>query len=663
MSNIPDWHNQIDELVDLLNDAIKAYDEGHPFMTDKEYDDLYFKLQEMEEKTGIILSNSPTVKVDYFSVNELKKVEHNHPMLSLDKTKSIDDVVKFCGNKRIIAMAKMDGLTCSLRYMDGHLVSAETRGNGIIGEDILHNIVFAYGVPLTIPEKSEVIVDGEIICTYKNFEKFNHMFANPRNFAAGSIRLLDNQECEKRGLSFVAWDCIKGLEKREFLSDKFIDLCQEWKFDPAPWLTLTADMIDKSHIEHAIILLKNWAKEESYPIDGIVFKYDDCNYYQSLGYTEHHFRGGLAYKFYDEIYETYLKDIEWSMGRTGVLTPVAVFEPVEIEGSIVERASMHNVSIMNKLLPHGGLASTGMTVGVYKANMIIPQIAYIKSTPGMMGMDIWHRPYTCPVCGGKVELVKNNDTENYVCTNPQCSGKLINQLDHFCGKKGMDIKGLSAATLEKLIEWGWVNSFIDLYFLDNYQKEWINKPGFGAKSVQNILDAIEKSKTNELWQFISAIGIPLIGSTVAKDICKHEFDWHNIREDIEGGFCFMEWDGFGPEMDKAIRTFDYRTADRFVDEIGQLKNSLWNADKPAFTPLQGWTFVITGKTEKYKNRDELKAAIEAHGGKVTGSVTKNTTYLVNNDINSTSSKNVTAKKLGVKIITEKDLDDLFDGKF
>lgn len=651
-----EYNISMEELIEKLNDATKAYDEGHPYITDKEWDDMYFALEEMEEQTGIILSNSPTVHVDYFCVNELKKVKHNHPMLSLDKTKSIDEVKKFCKDQRICAMAKMDGLTCSIWYEDGLIVRAETRGNGQVGEDITHNIPVVLGVPLTIPTKDKVVVDGEIICDWNTFKEFNGMFANPRNFAAGSIRLLDNGECRERKLSFVAWDCIEGLDSCETLTEKLFKL-DKWGFNFVPHLLLTAK---DQNIEHAIVLLKEWAKEFYYPIDGIVFKYDNCAYYNSLGATEHHFRGGLAYKFYDEIYETHLEGIEWSLGRTGVLTPIAILEPVEIDGSIIERASMHNVSIMKKLLPYG-LASTGMTVGVYKANMIIPQIAYIKDTPNTMGSNIITHPWVCPICGGKVELVKTNDTENYICANPECEGKLINKLDHFCGKKGLDIKGLSEATLTKLMDWGWLDSISDLFKLKDHLKEWAAKPGFGVKSVDNILTAIENARYCELWQFISALSIPLIGSTYAKEMAKHEPEWFHIREDIEGGYDFTNWDGFGPEMDASLHNFDYKEADDLVfNKVVILKNSYYKINTGnEELPLNGKVFCITGRLETFKNRNEAKDKIESLGGKVTDSVTKNTSYLVNNDVNSTSSKNLSAKKLNIPIITESELTALF----
>lgn len=636
----------VQELVEKLNNYTKLYDEGRPAISDKEWDNLYFKLKEEEEKTGVVLSNSPTIQIDYQVVNGLQKVEHNHPMLSLDKTKDIADIMNFAGKHDLMSMAKIDGLTCSIRYLNGKLISAETRGNGLVGEDITHNIIHVDKVPLTIPTKEEVIVDGEIICDYKTFEQFSNEYANPRNFAAGSIRLLDSKECKKRHLSFIAWDCIKGLDECNSLSKKFFEMSQQWGFYPAPWVKLPAELVNKDRVKHLIDILKYWSQDEFIPIDGIVFKYDNCEYYQSLGATGHHFRGGLAYKFYDDLYDTTLIDIEWTMGRTGELTPVARFKPIEIDSTIVERASLHNVSVMKDIL--GPKPFEGMDIKIYKANQIIPQVYkddYENSD------DLYLTPPDhCPICNGRTEIRKNGDIETLICTNEQCDGKLINQLDHFVGKKGLDVKGLSAATLEKLIDWGWIGNKIEIFSLKNFEQEWKSKPGFGEKSVDNILNAIEESKNCELHQFISSLGIPLIGSTYAKDICKHEFDWHNIREDIDGGFDFTEWDGFGYEMDKALHEYNYSEADE-IAKILNLTNNLFNQRTDVHIDIK---VCITGSLNHYKNRAELTAAIESIGGKVVSSVSKNTDILINNDIKSSSSKNQTAKKLNIPIFTEED---------
>ena len=643
--------NPVDEMRDLiekLNHYTKLYDEGKSPISDKEWDDMYFHLKKLEEETGISLGNSPTIHIDYQVVNQLKKVKHNHPMLSLDKTKSEDEVVKFLAGHDGIAMAKMDGLTCSLCYEDGLLISAETRGNGEIGEDILQNIVRVKGVPIEIPFKDKLVVDGEVICTYEDFEDFSSTYKNPRNFASGSIRLLDSRASAQRRLTFVAWDCITGLDEHKNLSQKIIHL-DSLGFIIVPFLVLPINNSDK--INHAISLIKGMAKDFSYPIDGIVFKYNNCEYYQSLGATEHHFRGGLAFKFYDEEYETNLKDIEWSMGKTGILTPVAIYDDVDTDDSIINRASLHNLNIMNQLL---GKPYKGQKIWVCKQNEIIPQVVRSERLDAALTyIDI---PAKCPVCGSDT-YVKD---DFLYCSNPNCDGKFINQLVHFCGKKGLDIKGLSEATLQKLVDWGWINNYQELFSLSNFRDEWIKKPGFGQKSVDKLLSTIEEVRYCELWQFISALSIPLIGSTYAKEIAKKCKDWFSFREYVEKNYDFTAWDRFGYEMNDSLHRFNYSQADDLAYKILDIHNSLW-VDPQAITPtikfskVNGKTFVITGAVRQFQNRDEVKAAIETHGGKVTASVSKNTDYLINNDINSTSSKNIKAKQLGIPIITEEQL--------
>lgn len=643
--------NPVDEMRDLiekLNHYTKLYDEGKSPISDKEWDDMYFHLKKLEEETGISLGNSPTIHVDYQVVNQLKKVKHNHPMLSLDKTKSEDEVVEFLAGHDGIAMAKMDGLTCSLCYEDGLLISAETRGNGEIGEDILQNIVRVKGVPIEIPFKDKLVVDGEVICTYEDFEDFSSTYKNPRNFASGSIRLLDSRASAQRRLTFVAWDCITGLDEYKNLSQKIIHL-DSLGFIIVPFLVLPINNSDK--INHAISLIKGMAKDFSYPIDGIVFKYNNCEYYQSLGATEHHFRGGLAFKFYDEEYETNLKDIEWSMGKTGILTPVAIYDDVDTDDSIINRASLHNLNIMNQLL---GKPYKGQKIWVCKQNEIIPQVVRgERSDAALTYIDI---PAKCPVCGSDT-YVKD---DFLYCSNPNCDGKFINQLVHFCGKKGLDIKGLSEATLQKLVDWGWINNYQELFSLYNFRDEWVKKPGFGQKSVDKLLSTIEEVRYCELWQFISALSIPLIGSTYAKEIAKKCKDWFSFREYIEKNYDFTAWDRFGYEMNDSLHRFNYSQADDLAYKILDVHNSLWvdpQATMPTikFSEVNGKIFVITGAVRQFQNRDEVKAAIEAHGGKVTASVSKNTDYLINNDINSTSSKNIKAKQLGIPIITEEQL--------
>ena len=634
------------DLIAKLNYHTTLYDSGKPSITDKEWDDMYFQLQELEKEFGVVLANSPTAHIDYQVVNKLNKVAHNHPMLSLDKTKDINELVKFCNNIDCIAMAKMDGLTCSIKYQNGKLVSAETRGNGTIGEDITHNITFVKGVPVEIPIEEEFVVDGEIICTYADFEPFKDEYANPRNFASGSIRLLDARASAARNLTFVAWDCIKGFDNLSTLSEKLFKL-NDLGFLFTPYIVLSAftDNITKEKINHAIYLIKDTAKEFAYPIDGIVFKYDNCKYYNSLGATEHHFKGGIAFKFYDEEYETHLRDIEWSIGKTGQLTPVAKFDDIDFGDSIVNRASLHNLNIVQQIL---GRPYEGQLIKVVKQNMIIPQVTWGEKINSDNDLISWFDPpEVCPICGGST-VIKD---DFLYCSNPDCDGKFINHLDHFVGKKGLDIKGLSKATLQKLINWEWVTSLKDIFHLYSYQNEWAKKDGFGSKSVMNILTAIENSKDCELWQFISALSIPLIGSTYAKEIAKRCATWDDFRNTTD----FLMWDGFGPEMNSSLLDFDYGEADELVkEEIIHLKNSLQN-QQTVESNINGKIICITGSLNHFKNRGELKSFIEEHGGKVTDSVSKKTNYLINNDINSSSSKNKKAHELNIPILTEDDL--------
>ena len=638
---------RIEYLVSYLNDCTVAYDAGSPKISDKEWDDLYFELLALENHYDYRLKNSPTQVIYFNSVSELKKVTHNHAMLSLEKTKDLNDVRAFAGNKEILAMCKMDGLTCSLTYKNGRLVAAETRGNGIIGEDILHNAMVIPSIPKSITYKEDLVVDGEIICTVYDFEKFASIYKNPRNFAAGSIRLLDARECAERDLTFVAWEVKQGYDDVKFLNEKLDKLSFE-NFTVVPYESLVISF------EQCVENLKIDADNLGYPIDGCVFKFNDVAYGESLGATSHHFKNAIAYKFYDETYSTKLLDIEWTMGRTGVLTPVAVFEPLDIDGSVVERASVHNISVMKNLFH--GLPFKGQNIEVFKANMIIPQIydaEDINHIPNYVpSINI---PDICPICGGKVEQRTEIDSTVLQCTNPTCDGKLINVLDHFCGKKGLDIKGLSKMTLEKLIDWGWVTTSVDLFTLGEHRTEWIAKPGFGVKSVDIILEAIETSRHCDFSQFVAALGIPLIGTTIAKELVKTFPTWDEFYNAIKTKYPFYTLQGFGYEMHSALHSYNYDIACRLANDfiIFNSMEIIENNDVNT-TSLENMTFVVTGKLTHFKNRDALVAKIESLGGKVTSSVSKNTSYLINNDIESNSSKNKTAKTLNIPILSEED---------
>lgn len=642
---------KIRNLIYRLNYYTKCYDEGHPEISDKEYDNLYNQLLELEEETGIIYPDSPTQKINYSVVTSLSKTTHNHPMLSLAKTKSIDDVRKFFKGKTIIGMAKMDGLTCSLHYKDGILIGAETRGNGEIGEDILHNARVVSTIPTTIPQKDEVVVDGEIICRWNDFEQFSKDYANPRNFAAGSIRLLDALDCAKRALTFVAWDLITGSEVST-LSEKLIQL-EDLGFTVVPWEVSPGAMSENpEQLETLIEDLKDMAKSEYYPIDGLVFKIDNCARYAQEGMTSHHPNGALAFKFYDEEFETTLRDIEYTMGKTSVLTPVAVFDEVDDGISVFSRASVHNLSIMFDTL--GTAPFAGQKITVVKANQIIPQVssAQVSNEPRE---EVLSPPAICPYCGSSTKIIiSDNGIRQLVCANPSCQGRLINRIDHFCGKTGLDIRGLSAATLEKLYNWGWLNSILDVFALEQHKDEWLHKSGFREKSVTNILNAIEAAKDCELSSFISAIGIPLIGSTYAKQIAKNCLTWQKFYDKINTKFDFTSWDGFGKEMCASLWKFDYTEACQIAEML-----RFREPPKEESSSMKGLNFVITGSLRNYPNRDALKRLIEENGGKVVGSVSKNTSYLINNDITSTSAKNQRAQELGIPIITETNFEKIF----
>ena len=650
------------ENIKQLNEWTKAYDEGHSVVSDKEWDDLYFEVQEFEYlHPDLVNPDSPTQKINYAVVNELKKVKHNHPMLSLNKTKDIEEVKSFIGDKRCLAMAKMDGLTCSLTYENGQLVCAETRGNGKIGEDITHNAIVIPSIPKKIKYTGRLSIDGEIICTYNDFEAFQDKYKNPRNFASGSIRLLDANECLKRHLTFVAWDILQPEDEMQlFISlEEKLNYLYTWNFVRVPFTYILSDLQD------TIDDIKNQCDKLSYPIDGIVFKYDNCEEYIAAGRTDHHFKGGLAYKFYDEEYETRLKYIDYDVSRNGILTPVAVFEPIDIDGSTVERASLHNMSVMYDTL--GRDPYRGERIKVIKANMIIPQITWAdKKDYGEIiaaggsccdnnGLD---GLFVCPACGSLCDIyITESGVEELRCDNPQCDGKLVQRLDHFCGKKGLDIKGLSEKTLEKLVDWGWVNDISDIPKLKKYGEEWMHKPGFSFVSVSKILKSIDDALAEApLAAFISGLGIPLIGTKVAKQICEHIETWREFRDLIHEDFDFTKWNGFGYEMNRELHDFDYEQADEIVEYITFKPEE--HQDKSV--KLDSKIFVITGKLTNFKNRQELINIIENSGGKVSSSISSKTNYLINNDINSTSSKNKKAKELNIPIITENELMEMLN---
>ena len=653
---------QMLNLIEKLNQASDAYYNGESIMEDAQFDSLYEELERLETECEFKYSNSPTQKVGAKVLDHLEKVSiESKPMLSLSKVHSAEEVFDFAKGRAMVAMSKSDGLSIRLVYENGMLVSANTRGNGQIGVDITEHAMRMQYVPLNISIKDRIVVDGEAVIYYSDFEKTNknNEFKNPRNTAAGTLNSLDPNLAFERRLSFVAWDFTEGCTSTT-MERRLYEL-QILGFKVVPHIILT-DVQDYS-IEETNNILHSIA---DLPTDGVVWKYNDIAYGESLGRTAHHFNWAVAWKPEIETFETRLVNIDWTMGRTGVLTPVAVFEPVDDGESVITRASLHNLSIMEDLL---GTPYAGQSLKIYKANMIIPQILSADkegitiSATSANGEKIFtwqiqkyiEIPKECPICGGMVKVAQENDTKTLQCINLLCEGKLVNRLDHFAGKKGLDIKGLSKATLGKLIDWGWVNELSDIYKLADHRDEWIKQPGFGAKSVDNILNAIEDSRHPTLDQFISSLGIPLIGKTVSKDLLDYITSYEDLKEKVNSKWDFTKIDGFAYSKANALWSFNFSEADKVREFMEFTKE-----EKPeAGNSLEGITFVITGKLNTYKNRSVLEELIEGLGGKVVGSVSKNTKYLINNDNESNSAKNVAAKKLGIPVITEQEFSQKF----
>ena len=640
-------------MIDILNEASNAYyNTGKPIMSDEQFDARLRDLQELEKETGIIFSHSPTQTVGAKVLTELKEVTHSHPMLSLEKCHTIEELVKFANNKELIASIKLDGLTCSLTYKDGILVSAETRGNGYVGSDITEHVKQFKNVPLKINKEGTYIIDGEAIITDEDFAEINKdgEFKNSRNLAAGTLSVLDTSLVAKRKLRFLAWDIIEGGNNS--LKDN-LNIAKELGFDVVPFWFATN--LNPKNLQSNIDYVFDYAKEEGLPCDGIVFKFNDIEYGKSLGKTEHHFKNGIAYKRKDDTYRTELIDIDWTCGKSGVLTPTAVFKPVEINGTNIERASVHNISILTKLDLHVGDA-----IEVVKANDIIPQVkrnvsADERQVLGKKSNDIII-PSTCPICGGATEIKQDNESKVLVCTNDNCKGKLLGKLTHFVSKNAMNVDGLSESTLEKFIELGWLNDFKDIFNLKDHYDEIITLDGFGETSVSKLLDAIEVSKNTTLDRFIYSLSIPLIGKSASKTIAKY-FDGDFERFYTEcciNEFNFTVLNDFGETMNESMHNY---LADNFI-KIGFLSRYV-NIEKPQSIAhsnnLEGKIFCITGSLEHFANRDEAVEKIVLAGGKVSGSVSTKTSYLVNNDITSTSGKNKKAKELNIPIISEEEL--------
>lgn len=634
---------RIKELTELLNKASDAYyNTGNTIMEDREYDSLLEELRSLEQETGFVMMASPTHKVGYEVKSELQKVAHNHPMLSLAKTKDWNEFIRYFGNKDVIGMPKMDGLTCSLRYIDGELISAETRGNGEIGEDIFHNIKTVKTVPQKIPYKDELIVDGEIICTYQDFEPFSTEYKNPRNFASGSIRLLDSNECAKRPLTFVAWNVIKGFDNENSFLRKLV-LIDELGFTVVPW-TSSFDWDAKE-------FLVNKAKKLGYPIDGLVGRFDDIKYGKSLGATSHHSNAAYAFKFGDETYETTLRGVEWNTTRTGIIAPVAIFDEIDLDGALTTRATLHNLSIIEQLE-----LGIGDTITVYRSNMVIPKI-----DDNLTRSNTLKIPTICPCCGKPTEVKYTDNSKVLMCTNPDCAAKKLARFTHFVSRKCMNIDGLSERTLEALISNNLIKNFRDIYHLNEHLDKLYTIDGMGKKSVENLLNSIEKSRDVRLENFIAALGIPNVGLSAAKAISKKfNGDHYDFVQALSSGYDFSQINDFGEITNKSLHDW-WDSKDPMVALLPIEVNFITEEAQSPSVNLNGKSFCITGSLMHYTNRDALVNAIEDNGGKYVSSVSKKTDYLINNDKTSTSGKNKKAIDLNIPIISEEDFINMIGG--
>lgn len=652
--------NKITQRIEELNRASAAYyNTGQSIMSDYEFDQKIEELRQWEEETGVVLANSPTQNVGAITLNNIKEVTHKTPMLSLEKCHSVEEIVKFANNHNLVASVKLDGLTTRLTYKDGDLILAESRGNGIVGSDVTEHVRQFTNVPLHINKEGTYIIDGEALIKLDDFSEINTNgeYKNSRNLAAGTLSSLDTSVVKDRKLSWYAWEVVEGDSDNSFY--KRLLNAQNLGFDIVPCYNITINEFNQLqiHIDNFI----NIAEKENLPQDGVVFKFDEVAYGKLLGNTSHHFRNGIAYKIFNDSVETTLRDIEWSCGKTGILTPVAIFDTVDIEGSEVSRASLHNVSVMNEIL---GRSWKGQKIGVYKANMIIPAIRWAEQFDSskfddlVLDVSYINIPDKCPICGQPTKIMKDNNSELLVCTNDNCKGKLLGKFTHAVSRDALNIDGLSETTIEKFINFGWLNSIRDIYYLSANEKQLKALDGFGKKSVDKLLASIEKSRNTNLEHFLYSLSIPLLGKSASKMISEavdHDFNTFIDEMTVKGAEYFRHLPGVGDALINSLNTY----WKNHYSDILQLANE-FTFETPNIVldempkTLQGKTFVVTGSVNHYKNRDELKADIIVHGGTVVGSVSSKTSYLINNDINSTSSKNQKAKSLNIPIILEEE---------
>ena len=660
---------RIHELVKQLNEYRDAYyNRAESLVVDSEYDRLFDELKALETDTGVVLMNSPTSTVGYDVKSKLEKVSHDIPLLSLDKTKDVDELVKFMGNHKCLLMYKYDGLTVELIYNDGKLIQASTRGDGYTGEDITHNAKTFKNIPLTIPYNGFLRVVGEAIIHKHDFQKINDNlpagekpYANARNLAAGSVRQLDSAVCDTRNIHFMLWDVLEGLDDLPTLDDLFpasdsrrtkFFACERLGFE-LPYICYFEQNSSANNcsfiIQDAIEHMRNQAIEKGIPIDGMVMKYDSISYSKQKGGTSHHNNDGIAFKFEDETAETVLREIEWSMGRTGQLTPVAIFDPIELDGTIVTRASVHNLSYIKDYD-----LNIGDKLKVYKANMIIPQILENISATERGTRHSVQYPDACPVCGGSIRVEQVNDTESVYCDNPKCNGKKLGKFSHYVSKPAMNIDGLSEATLEKFINSGWLTDFTDLYHLNRYDKEIMRMEGFGKRSYDKLMTAIEASKSTTLARLLISLGIPYIGKTASKAISNYcAGDPYKFIELINDDFNWMQLEDFGEVMSASLKDW-FSDDDNFKLYhciLGHLNIQIEKTVTTQITdnPFNGKTVVATGSLQNF-TRDGIGKKLEELGAKVGSSVSKKTDYVIAGE--KAGSKLTKAKELGVPVLTE-----------
>lgn len=633
------------ELVELLNKASRSYyQDAQEIMSNYEYDRLYDELQSLEKELGITLSNSPTVNVGYEVVSELPKERHESPMLSLDKTKEVEELKNFVGSQKVLMSWKMDGLTIVLTYRDGKLYKAVTRGNGEVGEVVTNNAKVFKNVPVQIAYRGELILRGEAVIGYHDFEKINEeiedvdaKYKNPRNLCSGSVRQLNNQITAKRNVMFYAFTLVQA-DGVDFQNSR---ACQmEW-LKAQGFTTVEYHMVTRDIVEDEVAKFSSEISKNDFPSDGLVLSYDDIAYGRSLGRTAKFPRDSYAFKWQDEIRETILREIEWSPSRTGLINPVAIFDPVELEGTTVSRASVHNISIMEELE-----LGIGDKIEVYKANMIIPQIAENLTRSGVK--DI---PERCPVCQGETKIRQVGNAKALYCMNPECQAKHVKAFALFVSRDALNIEGLSEATLEKFISRGYIHTFADIFHLDRYKDEIQGMEGFGEKSYRKLIESVKKARTTTLPRVVYSLGIAGIGLANAKVICRE------LKYDVEALLMVTEEElneiqGVGEVLAKAFT--GYFSDAKHVENFRKLLEELTIPEETSTKKqiFEGVNFVITGSVTHFANRGEVKELIESLGGKVTGSVTSKTNYLINNDVTSTSSKNKKANELGIPIISE-----------